>query len=429
MTRGKTHGGGFLSTWSDATFRPGALFSRAASKRSRWRPVPFALVVTTAAWSLGALAGGGSLSTALAALIAAPVMALASIYVVAALTHAWLVVVRGRNAGFAETLACVCYSSAPALFGVVPIVGPIVGAVWRLVILTFALTRVHRLSTLRAALAVFVGAAAPVLLALGLRAGFIEAFKVPGGSMAPTLMVGDHMFVNKWVYGPFIPFTGERLFSNLPPRRGDAIVFRFPENERQDFVKRAVALPGDTLEAVNGRVMINGWLAPHCHVGKFRHEGRTAELYVEYLDDKAYLTLFDTDPDEQTCSTSDECSAGLSCHSGICGVGRGPFKVAPGEVWVMGDNRNNSHDSPHWRGGRGAGVPFRNVKGRTMFIWMSFGPDGGVVEDRLFLDLDGAPEVVGLNADLAPRVDACLRNRPPLSETTPPRGSSPQGSE
>ncbi|WP_438007429.1 hypothetical protein WME89_01080 [Sorangium sp. So ce321] len=67
-------------------------------------------------------------------------------------------------------------------------------------------------------------------------------------------------------------------------------------------------------------------------------------------------------------------------------------------------------------------VPFRNIKGRTMFTWMSFGPGGEVVEDRLFLDLDGAPQVVGLDADLALRVDACLRNRPPLSETAPPRG-------
>jgi signal peptidase I len=250
----------------------------------------------------------------------------------------------------------------------------------------------------------------------------VEAFKIPSGSMIPTLMIGDHIFVNKFTYGPLVPWTDKRLFSRLPPSRADVMVFKFPENKEQDFIKRVIALPGDTLEAINGRPVINGWLVPHCYVGPFHYESRTAELYVEYMGDKSYFTLFDASPDEQTCGAGEDCSsAGLACRSGVCGTLQGPFKVAPEEVWVMGDNRNNSHDSRSWRGGLGAGVPFENIKGRAMFVWMSFGPGGGIAQDRLFVNVLGRPKLPAQQeAALGPAVDKCLRERPPVSQTTPP---------
>jgi signal peptidase I len=95
--------------------------------------------------------------------------------------------------------------------------------------------------------------------------------------MIPTLMIGDHIFVNKFTYGPLIPWTDKRLFSRLPPSRADVMVFKFPENKEQDFIKRVIAVPGDTLEAINGRPIINGWLVPHCYVGQF-YESHAAEL-------------------------------------------------------------------------------------------------------------------------------------------------------
>jgi signal peptidase I len=266
-----------------------------------------------------------------------------------------------------------------------------------------------------------------VAVALLLRAFVVEAFKIPSGSMIPTLMVGDHIFVNKFTYGPLIPWTDQRLFPRLPPSRGDVMVFKFPENKEQDFIKRTIAAPGDTLEAINGRPILNGWLVPHCYVGPYRYEGRQAELFLEFLGDKSYFTLYDTNPDEAICVDNDDCAPGLSCRSGLCGMLQGPFKVAADEVWVMGDNRNNSHDSRSWRGGLGAGVPFENIKGRAMFVWMSFGPGGGIAQDRLFVNVMGRPKLPGAHeASLQAGLDKCLRERPPLSETTPPPPAPPR---
>jgi signal peptidase I len=259
-----------------------------------------------------------------------------------------------------------------------------------------------------------------VAVALLLRAFVVEAFKIPSGSMIPTLMIGDHIFVNKFTYGPLIPWTDKRLFSRLPPSRADVMVFKFPENKEQDFIKRVIAEPGDTLEAINGRPVINGWLVPHCYVGPFHYEGKTAELFVEFLGDKSYSTLFDANPDEQTCGTGaaggEDCSAaGLVCRGGVCGTLQGPFKVAKEEVWVMGDNRNNSHDSRSWRGGLGAGVPFENIKGRAMFVWMSFQSGGGIAQDRLFVNVLGHPKVpAAQEAALNPAIERCMRERSSL---------------
>lgn len=259
-----------------------------------------------------------------------------------------------------------------------------------------------------------------VAVALILRAFVVEAFKIPSGSMIPTLMVGDHIFVNKFTYGPLVPWTDKRLLARMPPQRGDVMVFKYPENKEQDFIKRVIATPGDVLEAIEGRPVVNGWLVPHCYVGPYRYEGRSAELYVEFLEDKSYLTLFDGKTDDQHCSTNDDCGAGLACRTDICGVLEGPFHVAADEAWVMGDNRDNSHDSRRWRGGLGAGVPFENIKGRAMFVWMSFGAGGGIAQDRIFVSVVGRPTLTTAQDSLQPALDRCMRERPPVALTTPP---------
>jgi signal peptidase I len=259
-----------------------------------------------------------------------------------------------------------------------------------------------------------------VMVALGLRALVIEAFKIPSGSMIPTLQVGDHIFVNKFIYGPAIPFTHARLWTSMPPQRGDVIVHAYPENMEQDFIKRVIAVPGDVLEAKSGHPWINGWEVPHCLVGTYayndansdnelpmppqRHEG---DLFVEYLGTNAYLTLYD------------RAAGGFSDH-------QGPFKAKEGEVWVMGDNRNNSHDSRMWWGYKGGGVPFENIRGRALFVWLSTF-DGKYDWPRLFTPVMGRPRLPADMAGLEAGMDKCFRDRPPLSQTTPPPPSVTQG--
>jgi signal peptidase I len=406
-------------------------------QRSQLGPVSFAIIIALCVDVAAVLIEAillrrpalETIARTVMALVLGPVGMLASVYLCAVMTHFWSMVAGIKPRSFKETLSCVGYCAAPTVLGVIPLLGGLVGAVWQMVILGIALKNAQRTTTARAAFAAVAGTlggtlggpAALILIALFLRGFVVEAYRMPSGSMSPSLVVGDHIFVSKRAYGPLLPGTDTRLFSRLPPRRGDVMVFKFPENKEQDFIKRTMATPGDTLEAIGGRPVINGWIAPHCHVGPFKYDNRSAELFVEYLEDSSYLTLYDANPDEQTCAIEDDCGAGLTCRGGICGILQGPFHVASGEVWVMGDNRNNSHDSRSWRGGLGAGVPFENIKGRATFIWMSFGPGGEVVQERLFQDIHGQPVLPrAQQATLGPALDKCLRERPPVAQTTPP---------
>jgi signal peptidase I len=238
-----------------------------------------------------------------------------------------------------------------------------------------------------------------VAVAFALRAFVVEAFKIPSGSMIPTLMVGDHIFVNKFTYGPAIPLTSARVWTNMPPKRGDVMVFAYPEQPDQDFIKRVIAIEGDKLEARGGHPIINGWPVPSCRVGAWtyndyespttRHEG---DLYVEYLGDESYLTFYDH-------------------ASGMSAEYQGPFFAKKGEVWVMGDNRNNSHDSRMWFGGRGGGVPFDNIRGRALFVWLSVS-DNGVDWTREGASVMGRPRLPPSAKDLEPQFEQCLKDRP-----------------
>jgi signal peptidase I len=248
-----------------------------------------------------------------------------------------------------------------------------------------------------------------VAVAFALRAFVIEAFKIPSGSMIPTLMVGDHIFVNKFSYGPAIPYTRSRVWTSMPPHRGDVMVFAFPEHPEQDFIKRVIAIPGDKLEARNGHPIINGWDVPSCKVGNWsyqdvdsivRHDG---ELDVEYLGDEVYLTFYDR-------------------ASGAYPEFQGPYTAKPGEVWVMGDNRNNSHDSRMWFGGQGGGVPFENIRGRALFVWLSVS-DNGLDLSRLGAPVMGRPRLPAAAKALEPQLEQCLKSRPAVT-TPPPAGGS-----
>jgi signal peptidase I len=126
---------------------------------------------------------------------------------------------------------------------------------------------------------------------------------------------------------------------------------------------------------------------------------RDGDLFVEYLGDEAYLTLFD--------------------HASALNEYQGPYDVKPGEVWVLGDNRNNSHDSRAWWGGQGGGVPFPNIKGRALFVWLSVA-ESNIDWTRLGAPVMGKPRLPKAMKHLEPAIEKCMRERPPLDKTTPP---------
>ncbi|MBN2195126.1 MAG: signal peptidase I [Polyangiaceae bacterium] len=271
-----------------------------------------------------------------------------------------------------------------------------------------------------------------ILVAMLLRAFVVEAFKIPSASMLPTLQIQDHIFVNKLVYGPPIPYTERRLFQRLPPGRGDVMVFEFPENRADDYIKRAVAFPGDTLVVRAGHPFINGWMVPHCFVGALDdtagggHSDQRGLLYMEYYGDYSYLTLHEDG--RHSGESSATLSPGKLFEDSPDAASRfdpldeeGPYRVDTDEVWVLGDNRDNSSDSRAWNNRRGGGVPFPLIKGRAMFVWLSFSPNRFIQLGRILHDVMGRPSLPKAQTTPAIQagIDECLAKRP--ANTLPPR--------
>jgi signal peptidase I len=202
-----------------------------------------------------------------------------------------------------------------------------------------------------------------VLIALVLRSFVLEAFKIPSGSMIPTLAIGDQIFVNKWVYGLRVPFTSIRIVDFAPPKRGDVVVFIFPNEPHDDFIKRVIGVPGDVIEVRKGVVYVNNEELPREEMGQLDAWDRETSTsvwsqqhsiaYTEHLNGKAYTVL--QDPTQGRPTT----------------YNFAPTVVSPGHLFVMGDNRDHSWDSRGW-----GQVPLQNVLGRAMFVWWSWGKDG-----------------------------------------------------
>jgi len=170
-----------------------------------------------------------------------------------------------------------------------------------------------------------------------IRQNLIEAFNSPSASMSPTVLVGDQFFVDK---------------RSFEPKRGDLIVFESPENRSADFVKRVVGLPGDLIEMSKGQLSINGVAVDRCELGKLGEQ----TLFVEKLDGRSHLIAVDS----------------------VDGPGDGgerQWRVDHGEYFVMGDNRDNSHDSRNFNGGRGASVPRDHIKARALLVWWAADTD------------------------------------------------------
>jgi signal peptidase I len=179
-----------------------------------------------------------------------------------------------------------------------------------------------------------------LVLALVIRAYVIQAFKIPSGSMIPTLLIGDHILVNKFIYGTEIPFSDRRVLVFKKPEREDIIVFKYPENPKKDFIKRVIGIEGDVIEEKNKTVYVNG--------------KAILEPYVQHSDSS--IRAGGNDPRDNF----------------------GPLIVPKGSVFVMGDNRDQSYDSRYW-----GFVDLNAIMGKALIIYWSWDPNDWVRFNRI----------------------------------------------
>ena len=198
-----------------------------------------------------------------------------------------------------------------------------------------------------------------------LRSFVAEPFKIPSGSMIPTLLVGDLILVNKFAYGIRLPVVNAKIVDVGSPERGDVMVFRYPRDPSMDYIKRVVGLPGDRVAYQNRRLTINGTEVPLSPSGEYYDSERLtySPRYSETLgtiphniltelEKPSFISGVDAFPFRDRCEYG---SSGVTCT------------VPQGHYFVMGDNRENSLDSRYW-----GFVPEQNIVGKAFFIWMNF---------------------------------------------------------
>ncbi len=177
-----------------------------------------------------------------------------------------------------------------------------------------------------------------VLLALFIRGFVVQAFKIPSGSMKPTLLIGDHILVNKFIYGIKLPIWNKEVLRIGEPKRGDIIVFRYPLDASKDFIKRVIGIPGDTVRVENKKVFVNDKLQD--------------EPYVQHV-------------------SAEILPAQVSPRDNM-----GPIQVPANSYFVMGDNRDESYDSRFWKF-----VDITAVKGKAFIIYWSWNSTGHMTLD------------------------------------------------
>jgi len=198
-----------------------------------------------------------------------------------------------------------------------------------------------------------------------LRSFLVEPFKIPSGSMIPTLLVGDLILVNKFHYGLRLPVLNTKITQGEKPQHGDVMVFRYPPKPSLDYIKRVVGLPGDTVAYLNKRLTINGQVIDTQAVPEFFDEDamRYFKQYEEKLGNQSHRLL----NDEQRPAFvpgADKFPGYEGCNYTVEGV---TCKVPEGHYFMMGDNRDNSMDSRYW-----GFVPEKNIVGKAFFVWMNF---------------------------------------------------------
>ena len=207
-----------------------------------------------------------------------------------------------------------------------------------------------------------------ILVVFVLRSFLFEPFKIPSGSMIPTLWVGDLILVNKFHYGVRLPVLNIKVIDNNSPQRGDVMVFRYPPKPSLDYIKRVVGVPGDEVAYLNKQITVNGKPVSQQALPDFfdadalryskQFEERTADGSRKYrilveADRPAFIPAAEQFKFKENCRYSSE---GMVC------------KVPPGHYFMLGDNRDNSLDSRFW-----GFVPEENIVGKAFFVWMNFG--------------------------------------------------------
>jgi signal peptidase I len=191
-----------------------------------------------------------------------------------------------------------------------------------------------------------------LLLVLVIRSFIAEPFRIPSGSMIPTLLVGDFLVVSKYSYGIRLPVINKKIIDIGEPERGDVVVFRYPEDPTIDFIKRIVGLPGDVVQYIDNNLYING---NNIEQGLLRESA-----YID-INGRAHKAVV---MQENLLGFMHE----MQEHKGSRGIGNTSVKVPEGHYFALGDNRDHSKDSRFW-----GFIPDKNLVGKAQFIWMHLG--------------------------------------------------------
>jgi len=203
-----------------------------------------------------------------------------------------------------------------------------------------------------------------ILIVFLLRSFVVEPFRIPSGSMIPTLLIGDFILVNKFTYGIRLPIVNRKAVALNEPQRGDVMVFRYPEDPSLDYIKRVVGVPGDRIEYRDKRLSINGKPVPLRQVDDFLSKERMqfSRRFVETLNGVEHDMLLEDDA-PAFIQPSRAFPHAANCNYNMNGLA---CTVPPRHYFMMGDNRDNSSDSRVW-----GFVPDENIVGKAFFIWLN----------------------------------------------------------